>query len=230
MNAQRIIGQISDQIFHGELSEHVNTLDPENKRAPEISDLISLSLENDVSPALITNEALDKPMQEIANRFQNDNYEFMELIARAKITGTARDILADRAEETESLDKGTMLIATVEGEYHRHGKDIITSLSRGIGFNTIDLGMSLPAREILDAVDEHQPDYLGISASTRTTIPDLKEIVDNIQAGSAAEKTTVILGGFLAGDNEADAIGADYRCANIHQSIDLLLNLANSSN
>jgi hypothetical protein len=55
-------------------------------------------------------------------------------------------------------------------------------------------------------------------------------MVDNIQASKAAEKTTVILGGFLAFDNEADSIDADYRCSNIQQSIDLLLNLANSSN
>ena len=230
MNAQHIIGQISDKIFHSDFSNHGNALDSENKYSPEISDLISLSLENDVSPELISKEALDKPMHDIVHRFNNDDYEFMEMIARAKITGDARGILADRVEETEPLNKGTLLLATVEGEYHRHGKDIISSLSRGMGFNTIDLGMGLSASEILNAVDEHQPDYLGISASTRATVPHLREIVDTIQAGKTAEKTTIILGGFLATDNEADTIDADYRCANIHQSIGLLLNLANSSN
>jgi 5-methyltetrahydrofolate--homocysteine methyltransferase len=230
MNAQHIIGQISDKIFHSDFSAQSDSLDSRNKYTPEVSDLISLSLENDVPPVLISNEALDKPMLDIVNRFKNDDYEFMEMIARAKFTAEARDSLADRAEDAESLNKGTILLATVEGEYHRHGKDIISSLSRGIGLNTIDLGMGLSAGEILDAVDEHQPDYLGISASTRATIPDLEEIVDNIQTGKATEKTTVILGGFLANDDEADAIDADYRCSNITQSIDLFLNIANSSN
>jgi len=230
MNAQHIIGQISNKIFHSDFSGHDNTLDSENKYSPAITDLISLSLENDVSPELISNEALDKPMHDIVNRFKNDDYEFMEMIARAKITGDARSILADCAEETEPLNKGTMLLATVEGEYHCHGKDIISSLSRGIGFNIIDLGMGVSVSEILNAVDEHKPDYLGISASTRTTISNLKEMVDNIQAGNTAEKTTVILGGFLATYNEADAIDADYRCSNIHQTLDLLLSLASSPN
>jgi methanogenic corrinoid protein MtbC1 len=230
MNAQHIIGQISDKIFHSDFHDHGRALDSENKHSPEISDLISLSLENDVSPELISNEALDKPMHEIVHRFNNDDYDFMEMIARAKITGDAREILADQVEETEPLNKGTMLLATVEGEYHRHGKDIISSLSRGIGFNTIDLGVGKSASEILNAVDEHQPDYLGISASTRATIPDLKEIVENIQTGKDTERTSVILGGFLAADNEADHIDADYRCSNIHQSIGLLLDLSNSSN
>lgn len=230
MNAQHIIGQISDKIFHSDFTDYGEALDSGNKYSPEISGLISLSLENDVPAERISNEALDKPMHDIVNRFRNHDYDFMAMIARAKFTGDARDILADRVEETESLNVGTMLLATVEGEYHRHGKDIISSLSRGIGFNTIDLGMGVSASEMLNAVDEHQPDYLGISASTRATLPDLKEIVDNIQTGKAAEKTTVILGGFLAIGSEADAINADYRCSNIHQSIDLLIGLANASN
>jgi methanogenic corrinoid protein MtbC1 len=228
MNAQHIIGQISNKIFHSDVTDHGSSLSPENKYAPAIADLISRSLENDVSPELISNQALDKPMHDIVNRFRNDDYEFMEMIARAKITGDARGILADCAEEAEPLDKGTMLLATVEGEYHCHGKYIISSLSRGIGFNIIDLGTGVSAGEMLKAVDEHKPDYLGISASTRSTISNLKEIVDDIQAGHAAAKTTVILGGFLAAYSEADAIDADYRCSNIHQTLDLLLRLANS--
>ena len=230
MNAQHIIGQISDQLFHSDFSDLCNAVDSGNPYAPEMPDLISLSLQNDVSPERITNEALDKPMHDIIHRFRNDDYEFMEMIARAKITGDVRDILADHVADTDALSKGTMMLATLEGEYHRQGKDIISSITRGIGFNTIDLGVGVAANDILIAVDEHQPDYLGISASTRTTIPELKEVVDIIQAGEAADKTTVILGGFLANDSEADGIDADYRCANIHQTLDLLLGLANSSN
>jgi 5-methyltetrahydrofolate--homocysteine methyltransferase len=166
----------------------------------------------------------------VVSRFKNDDYAFMEMISKAIITGDARDMLADRVEETESLNKGTMLLATVEGEYHRHGKDIIYLLSRGIGLDTIDLGMGISNGEILEAVDEHRPDYLGLSASTRATIPDIEELVGNVHAVKDAEKTKVILGGFLAIDTEANAIDADYRCPNIHQSIDLLLRLANSPN
>ena len=123
-----------------------------------------------------------------------------------------------------------MLLASVEGEYHRHGKDIISSLSKGIGFNTIDLGTDVPTEDILNAVDEHQPDYVGISASTRATIPELKEITDKINKDRALENTKIILGGFIAGDHEADALGADYLCPNLDQSIDLLVDLAHSSN
>lgn len=230
MNAQHIIGQLSDKIFHSDFNNYNNMMDPSNNLTDGISALISVSIENDVPPTLISNEALDKPMLDIVNRFKNDDYEFMEMIARAKLTGDARDRLADHVEETETLDNATILLATVEGEYHRHGKDIISLLARGIGFNTIDLGMGIPASEILDAVDEHQPDFLGISASTRATIPDLKDVMDTIHANNALENTRTILGGFLSIYNEAEAIDADYCCPNIHQSIDLFLNLANSSN
>lgn len=230
MNAQHIIGQISDQIFHSDFSKNSSASDSGYNHSPQISDLISLSIKNDVPPALIAGEALDKPMFDIIDRFKKEKYAFVEMIARANLIGEAREELADRVENPESLSKGKMILATVEGEYHRHGKDIISSLSRGIGFNALDLGIGIPANEILDAVDEYKPDYLAISASTRATIPDLKEIMDTIHADKALENTTTILGGFLAIDNEAGAIDADYHCPNIHQSIDLFLNLANSSN
>ena len=230
MNAQHIIGQLSDKIFHSDFNNYNNIMDSSNNLTDGISALISVSIENDVPPTLVSNEALDKPMLDIVNRFKNDDYEFMEMIARAKLTGDARDRLADHVEETESLENDTILLATVEGEYHRHGKDIISLLARGIGFNTIDLGMGIPVSEILDAVDEHRPDFLGISASTRATIPDLKDIMRSIHANNALENMTTILGGFLAIYNEAEAIHADHCCPNIHQSIDLFLNLANSSN
>jgi 5-methyltetrahydrofolate--homocysteine methyltransferase len=230
MNAQHIIGQISDTILHGDFCEASENLDSNNSCTDDISDLISVSIENDVPAPLISTEALDKSMLEIIDRFKNDDVMFMEMIARANLTGEARDTLADHVEDPEPLSKGTMLLAAVEGEYHRHGKDIISSLSRGIGFNTIDLGTGVPIEDILDAVDEHRPEYVGISASTRATIPELKEITDKISADRALVNTKVILGGFLAGDDAADDLGADYLCPNIDQSIDLLVTLANSSN
>ena len=230
MNAQHIIGQISETILHGEFCEASDALDSNNNCTDGISDLISVSIESDIPAPLISAQALDKPMLEIIDRFKNDDYEFIEMIARAKLTGEARETLADHVEDPEHLNKGTMLLAAVKGEYHRHGKDIISSLSKGIGFNTIDLGTNVSTEDILDAIDEHQPDYVGISASTRATIPELKEITDKINRDRAHENTKLILGGFLAGDDEADVLGADYLCPNLDQSIDLLVNLAHSSN
>ena len=230
MNAQNIIGQISDTILHGDFCETSETMDSSNKCTEDISDLISMSMENDVPAPLISSEALDKPMLEIIDRFKNDDVAFMEMIARAKLTGEARDMLADHVKDPETLRKGTMLLAAVEGEYHQHGKDIISSLSKGIGFNTIDLGIGVPTENILAAVDQHQPDYIGISASTRATIPDLREFMDKLGTDRALEDTKVILGGFLAGDDEADGLGADYLCPNLDQSIDLLVNLVCSAN
>jgi len=230
MNAQHIIGQISETILHGDFCEASDALDSNNNCMDGISDLISVSIESEVPASLISNEALDKPMLKIIDLFKNDDGMFMEMIARAKLTGEARETLADYVEDPEPLSKGTMLLAAIEGEYHRHGKDIISWLSKGIGFNSIDLGTNVPTEDILDAIDEHQPDYVGISASTRATIPELKEITDKINEDRAFENTKIILGGFLAGNDEADALGADYLCPNLDQSIDLLVNLAHSSN
>lgn len=230
MNMQNLIGRISDKILHSELRDPGISKDSDSNCASEISDLISLSIENDCPPAVISSEALDKPMLDIINRFKEEDYAFVEMIARANLTGDARERLADVAEHPESLSKGTLMLATVEGEYHRHGKDIVLSLSRGIGFNTIDLGMGIPVSEIFETVKEEKPDCLGISASTIATIPELKELVDNVREVHALENTKVLLGGYLSIDDTAGAIDADYRCSNLPQTIDLLLELAGSTN
>jgi 5-methyltetrahydrofolate--homocysteine methyltransferase len=169
-------------------------------------------------------------MHDIVHRFNNEDYPFVELIARAKLTGEARKRLAEKAVDPEALSKGKMLLATVEGESHRHGKDIVSSLSSGFGFDTVDLGMGLPAEKILAAVDQYRPDYLGISASTRATIPQLAELSEKMNKDSGLEDTSIILGGYLALDDEADVVDADHRCPNLMQTIDLLMNLAGTSN
>lgn len=73
MNAQHIIGQLSDKIFHSDFNNYNNIMDPSNNLTDGISALISVSIENDVPPTLVSNEALDKPMLDIVNRFKNDD-------------------------------------------------------------------------------------------------------------------------------------------------------------
>ena len=90
--------------------------------------------------------------------------------------------------------------------------------------------MGLPCREIFANVKAEKPDCLGLSASTLATIPELKELVDSVREEPALETTKVLLGGYLSTDDEAGAIDADYRCANLPQTIDLLLTLAGSTN
>jgi len=230
MNAQHIIGQISDTIIHGNYNRQGGASTAGNDDRPDISELISLSIENDVPAPLIASDGLDRPMLDVITRFKNDDFAFIEMIARATLAGEARKILADHVENPESLSKGKMLLATVKGEYHRHGKDIVSSLSRGLGIDTIDLGTGITANEIIDAANEHKPDFLGISASTRATIPDLKKLMHKIQEDHTFEDMSVILGGYLAVDEEADAIAVDYQCSDLSQTIELLSNLTGNEN
>jgi 5-methyltetrahydrofolate--homocysteine methyltransferase len=230
MNEQSIIGQISDNIIKGRFNAQCQAPETGSNCMLGVSELISLSMEKNIPPPLISTDALDKTMNDIINRFENEEYTFIELVARANLTGNARKILADHVEDPDILCKGKILLATVEGEYHRYGKDIVCALSRGIGFNTIDLGLGVPINEITDAVKKHDPDFLGISASTRSTIPELEEINDILNEGNCRKDIKVILGGYLATDDTANTFDVDFRCRNISQTLELLLCLADSTN
>jgi 5-methyltetrahydrofolate--homocysteine methyltransferase len=230
MNGQSIIGQISDNILQGRFNAQPQALETGANCMLGVSELISLSMEKNMPPSLISADALDKTMNDIINRFKNEEYAFIELIARANLTGNAREILADHVKDPGTLNKGKILLATVEGEYHRHGKDIVSALSRGIGLNTIDLGLGVPIDEIAGAVKKHDPDFLGISASMRSTVPKIEELNDRLNGVNCREDIKIILGGYLATDETANAIDVDFRCWNISQTLELLLYLAGSAN
>ncbi len=230
MNGQSIIGQISDNILQGRFNAQCQAPETVSNCMLGVSELISLSMEKNIPPPLISTDALDKTMDDIINRFENEEYTIIELVARANLTGNARKILADYVEDPDTLCKGKILLATVEGEYHRHGKDIVGALSRGIGFNTIDLGLEVPINEIADAVKKHDPDFLGISASMRSTIPELEKINDMLNQRNCREDIKVILGGYLAVDETANTIDVSFRCRNISQTLELLLHLTGLTN
>lgn len=136
----------------------------------------------------------------------------------------------EQTEASESLNKGKFIPASVEGEYHRHGMDIVSGLLKGIGFNTIELGLGVPVAEIARCIKDYSPDYLGISGSTFSTIPLIQNLTDLLVQADCRENVTLILGGYLALTESRESLGVDHCCPNITETIDLLKNFADPKN
>jgi methanogenic corrinoid protein MtbC1 len=183
-----------------------------------------------MSPPLISFDALDKAMDDSLDKFISGEYNVPDLVTRAKYTSEARDMLKEKAGASESLNKGTFILASMEGEYHRHGMDIVSGLLKGIGFNTIELGLGVPVPEIVRCVKDNRPDYLGISGSTFSTIPLIQDLTNQLAQAGCRDNVTLILGGYLALTESPESLGVDHCCHNITETIDLLKNLANSAN
>src|SRR3546814_387771 len=107
---------------------------------------------------------------------------------------------------------GKMVIGTVKGDIHDIGKNLVAMMMEGAGFEVIDLGINNPVETYLAAIEEHQPDILGMSALLTTTMPYMKVVVDAMKEKGIRDDYIVLVGGAPLNEAFADSVGADAYC------------------
>ena len=105
-----------------------------------------------------------------------------------------------------------MVIGTVKGDIHDIGKNLVAMMMEGAGFDVVDLGINNPVENYLNALDEHQPDILGMSALLTTTMPYMKVVIDALKEKGVREDYVVLVGGAPLNEAFAEAVGADAYC------------------
>jgi methylmalonyl-CoA mutase cobalamin-binding domain/chain len=107
---------------------------------------------------------------------------------------------------------GKMVIGTVKGDIHDIGKNLVGMMMEGAGFEVIDLGINNPVEKYLSAMEEHQPDILGMSALLTTTMPYMKVVIDTMKEKGIRDDYVVLVGGAPLNEEFAKAVGADAYC------------------
>jgi 5-methyltetrahydrofolate--homocysteine methyltransferase len=222
MNVHRDTKQLPHHVAKGRFQALWQQIGNGKEHSAGFKKLINFSIKKKIPLQTVSTDVLDHSMNSSFKKFIDGKYLMPDLINTARNIGEARKMLVTHDNAMRSLSKGKILLATVEGEHHRHGKDIVTSLLRGIGFNTIDLGLGVPLEDIVMAVKRHTPDYLGISASILTTIPKIKKLKKCLEKDEGVRKTKVIIGGYIAKEESSKSIGAEHYCKNTTQTISLL--------
>jgi methylmalonyl-CoA mutase cobalamin-binding domain/chain len=105
-----------------------------------------------------------------------------------------------------------MVIGTVKGDIHDIGKNLVSMMMEGAGFEVIDLGINNPVEKYLAALEEHKPDILGMSALLTTTMPYMKVVIDTMKERGIRDDYVVLVGGAPLNEAFADAVGADAYC------------------
>ena len=121
-------------------------------------------------------------------------------------------ILRPLLAETGAEPVGKVVIGTVKGDIHDIGKNLVGMMLEGAGFEVIDLGINTDVDEFLAALDEHQPDILGMSALLTTTMPYMKVVIDTLIEKGVATTQIILVGGAPLNEEFGDAIGADAYC------------------
>lgn len=172
-----------------------------------------------VDPNSAINAGMVPGMAIVGDKFEKGEYFLSELVVAAEVMKEGLKVVTPYLKGESAQKLGKVVIATVEGDYHELGKNIVTSLLRVQGFEVIDLGVDVPTVRIINAVQEHQPLIVGMSALLTLTMPKMGEVIKALKAASMREKVKVILGGTPVTDEFAASIGADHKAVNALEGV-----------
>jgi len=132
-----------------------------------------------------------------------------EVLIAARAMKAGMEILSPHLAEAGVKAVGKVLIGTVEGDLHDIGKNLVAMMMEGSGFEVIDVGIDVSADDFVEAVKEHSPDILGMSALLTTTMPEMEKVIQALEEAGLRDQVTVMVGGAPVTDNFAEEIGAD---------------------
>jgi 5-methyltetrahydrofolate--homocysteine methyltransferase len=161
------------------------------------------------SPLDIVNEGLIQGMNVVGVRFKAGDMYVPEVLMSAKSMSGGLEIVKPLIAETDQKGKGKIVLGTVKGDLHDIGKNLVGMLIESGGLEVINMGVDVSADDFIDAVIEHKPDILALSALLTTTMPGMKDIIEYLEDEGLRDQVKVIIGGAPVSREYAETIGAD---------------------
>ncbi|MHA1147907.1 MAG: cobalamin B12-binding domain-containing protein [Promethearchaeota archaeon] len=176
----------------------------------DIADAIKEALEEDKDPYEILG-ALTKGMDEVGRRYEAMEYYLAELVLAGETMKEAFAVLkpAMAAQDKRDEKKVKVVIATVKGDNHDIGKNLLGTLLLSSGFEVIDLGMDIDAKTIIEKVKETNAQVIGLSSLLTMTVHEIKNVHESLKAAGLRDKVKLIVGGAPLNMDLAKNLGAD---------------------
>lgn len=183
-------------------------------------------LEAGVEPQVILESAMTAALLELGQRWNRGEAFLPEVIAAAGIFEKCNEKVEPALLATSDgrvADK--VIIATVKGDLHDLGKNIVGAMLKTVGMEVHDLGKNVPTEQIVEAVRELKPRYIGLSALLTTTMPEQQTVIEALQEAGLREQVKVLVGGAPVTQEWADRIGADGYAPNAPEAVRVALDL-----
>jgi 5-methyltetrahydrofolate--homocysteine methyltransferase len=176
----------------------------------DIVTLVEKAITSGVNPSKLVDDVMIPAIVSVGELFDQKAYFLPQLIASAEAMKKALEYLDPklRREKTGVAEKGIIILATVKGDVHDIGKNIVALMLKNHGYKVFDLGKDIPAKDIVEAMKKNQPDIVGLSALMTTTMVNMKEVIE--LAGREAPACPFIVGGAVVTESYASSIGAAY--------------------
>jgi len=178
-------------------------------KADKVSELVKQSLNENIAPKKILEEGLIHGMFIIGKKFKKNEIYVPEVLIAARAMHAGMDVLKPKLIESGVKNIGRVVMGTVKGDLHDIGKNLVEMMLEGAGFEVIDLGTDISTDKFVEAVKEHKPNIIGMSALLTTTMVNIPEVIKALEAASLRDKVKIMVGGAPITQNYADQIGAD---------------------
>ena len=178
----------------------------------EIEEGVNILLERGWTPYRLLTEALVAGMKVVGDDFRDGILFVPEALLAANAMKAGMNILRPLLAETGAPKMGTMVIGTVKGDIHDIGKNLVSMMMEGAGFDVVDLGINNAAEAYIEALEREDAQILGMSALLTTTMPYMKVVIDQLKANGTRDNYVVLVGGAPLNEEFGRAIGADAYC------------------
>ena len=206
LNDEELVTQMHDDLYDG--------------LADEIVEGTQILLDRGWTPYKTLTEALVEGMRIVGIDFRDGILFVPEVLLAANAMKAGMTILRPLLAETGAPSMGKMVIGTVKGDIHDIGKNLVAMMMEGAGFEVINIGINNDVGSYLEAIEEHQPEILGMSALLTTTMPYMKVVIDTLVEKGMRNDFIVLVGGAPLNEAFAEAIGADAYCRDASMAVE----------
>ncbi len=179
-------------------------------KAKEVKVLVQQLMDEGENPKKILNEGLLAGMSCIGEKFKNNEVFVPEVLVAARAMNAGLSLLEPKLAEIGNQPLGKAVIGTVKGDLHDIGKNLVSMMLKGAGFQIIDLGIDVDAEVFVNKAEEEDADIICMSALLTTTMSNMKDIIGILIKKGIRDKYIVMVGGAPVNDNYAKQIGADF--------------------
>lgn len=194
----------------------------------EMKKLTQESIDAGESAETILKEGLIPAMDQIGVRFKNSEIFIPEVLIAARAMHAAMSILKPILSKSTTTLAAKIIIGTVKGDLHDIGKNLVIMMLEGGGFEVVDLGIDVPAQKFIEAINEHHPQVVGMSALLTTTMREMKNTIQAVEEAGLRRQVRMIVGGAPLTEKFAREIGADGYAKDATSAVDLVKFLLSS--
>ncbi len=180
-----------------------------NGNASEVKEKVQLALDNGTDAETILNSGLIAAMKEVGQLFEDGEFFVPEMLISARAMQSGMIILRPFLVAQDIQPIGKVIIGTVKGDLHDIGKNLVSMMLEGSGFQIFDLGTDVSPEKFLEAINTHKPDILGMSALLTTTMANMEKTIRFLEENGVRDEVKVLIGGAPISQKYADDIGAD---------------------